>query len=130
MTIPDQNEKLRTILDTEQDLEFAVLIGSRASGKATANSDWDIAVRWRRGLPEMTILLFGERLRNRLAHALQVSDAMIDLVDISSAGLAMRAVIVEEGITLKGGDSIAWSRFLSRTWREIEEFYWESIYAA
>jgi hypothetical protein len=78
----------------------------------------------------MTILLLGERLRNRLAHALQISDAMIDLVDISSAGLAMRAVVVEEGIPLKGGDSIAWNRFLSRTWREIEEFYWESVYAA
>jgi predicted nucleotidyltransferase len=130
MPFLSENEKVRTILDSEQDLEFAVLIGSRSSGKATVNSDWDIAIRWRRGLPKMTILLLGERLRNRLAHALQISDAMIDLVDISSAGLAMRAVVVEEGIPLKGGDSIAWNRFLSRTWREIEEFYWESVYAA
>jgi predicted nucleotidyltransferase len=130
MPFLSENEKLRTILDSEQDLELAVLIGSRSSGKATVNSDWDIAIRWRRGLPKMTILLLGERLRNRLTHALQISDARIDLVDISSAGLAMRAVVVEEGIPLKGGDSIAWNRFLSRTWREIEEFYWESVYAA
>jgi predicted nucleotidyltransferase len=130
MSFLSENEKLRTILDGEQDLEFAVLIGSRASGKASLNSDWDLAVRWRRGLPKMTILFYGERLRNRIAQGLQVADAMIDLVDISSAGLAMRAVIVEEGIPLKGGDSIAWNRFLSRTWREIEEFYWESVYAA
>ncbi len=130
MSSLSENEKLRTILDAEDDLEFAVLIGSRASGKASLNSDWDLAVRWRRGLPKMTILSYGERLRNRIAHGLQVTDAMIDLVDISSAGLAMRAVIVEEGIPLKGGDSIAWNRFLSRTWREIEEFYWESVYAA
>lgn len=130
MSFLRENEKLQTILDGEQDLEFAVLIGSRASGKASPDSDWDFAVRWRRGLPKMTILSYGERLRNRLAHALQVSDAMIDLVDISSAGLAMRAVIVEEGFPLKGGDSIAWNRFLSRTWRDLEEFYWESVYAA
>jgi predicted nucleotidyltransferase len=130
MSLLSENKKLRAILESEQDLEFAVLIGSRASGKASVNSDWDIAIRWRRGLPQMTILSYCEGLRNSLAHALQVSDAMIDLVDISSAGLAMRAVVVEEGIPLKGGDSVAWSRFLSRTWREIEEFYWESVYAA
>ena len=130
MSILRENEKLQTILDGEQDLEFAVLIGSRASGKVSPNSDWDFAVRWRHGLSKMTILSCGERLRHRLAQALQVPDALIDLVDISSAGLAMRAVIVEEGISLKGGDSIAWNRFLSRTWRDLEEFYWESVYAA
>jgi uncharacterized protein len=130
MSILSENEKLQAILDSEKDLELAVLIGSRASGKASLNSDWDFAVRWRRGLSKMTILSYGERLRHRMAHALQVSDAMIDLVDMSSAGLAMRAVIVEEGVPLKGGDSIVWNRFLSRTWRELEEFYWESFYAA
>jgi hypothetical protein len=52
------------------------------------------------------------------------------LIDLPTARLAMRAVVAEEGTPLKGGDSLAWHRFLQRTWRELEEHYWEQIYAA
>jgi predicted nucleotidyltransferase len=124
------NEKLQSVLDDEQDLELAVLIGSRATGKASSGSDWDIAIRWRRGLSFMVVLAAAEKLRNRIAQAVDTSDDMVDLIDMSSARLAMRAVIAEEGIPIKGGDSIAWNRFLARTWRELEEYYWESVYAA
>ena len=122
--------KLSWILEDEQDLELAVLIGSRATGTAVSDSDWDIAVRWRRGIAPMAMLAATERLRSRIARTEQVPDDMIDLIDMSTARLAMRAVIAEEGTPLKGGDAIAWNRFLNRTWRELEEYYWESVYAA
>lgn len=50
---------------------------------------------------------------------------MLDL----TARLAMRAVVVEEGIPLKGGDKLDWHRLLQRTWREMEEHYWEQTYS-
>jgi len=31
---------------------------------------------------------------------------------------------------LKNNESLAWHRFLQRTWRELEELYWEQTYAA
>jgi predicted nucleotidyltransferase len=129
MTGSDTIDIVGRVLLKEMDLELAVLIGSRASGKALPDSDWDIAVRWQRGMSSMAMLSAMEMLRNRIARALDVSEDKIDLIDLPAARLAMRAVIAEEGIPLKGGDSIVWNRFLNRTWRELEEYYWETVYA-
>ena len=71
-----------------------------------------------------------ERLRMTLAEKLGVSEQTVDLIDLPTARLTMRAVVAEEGIPLKGDDSLAWHRFLQRTWRELEEQYWEKTYAA
>ncbi|MDF1581662.1 MAG: nucleotidyltransferase domain-containing protein, partial [Desulfuromonadales bacterium] len=70
-----------------------------------------------------------EEFRNQLARQLNVPVQKIDFIDLSSARLAIRAVVAEEGVVLKGEESIAWHRFLQRTWRELEEHYWEKIYA-
>jgi len=61
---------------------------------------------------------------------LGTSCSCIDLVDIPTARLAMRAVVAEEGVVIKGAETLAWHRFLQRTWRELEEHYWEQTYAA
>jgi hypothetical protein len=71
-----------------------------------------------------------ESLRRRLAGALGIDDTDIDLIDMPQARLAIRAVIAEEGIPLKGEDTLAWSHFLLRTWRELEDFYWNRQHAA
>jgi hypothetical protein len=42
----------------------------------------------------------------------------------------MRAAVAEEGKPLAGEDRSAWARFLRRTWRELEDFYWEKDHAA
>ena len=71
-----------------------------------------------------------ELLRNTLAKRLGMSEVYVDLIDLPTARLAMRGVVAEEGIPIKGGDSLAWHHFLQRTWRELEEQYWEQTYAA
>jgi predicted nucleotidyltransferase len=40
----DSLATLRAALTSEDDIELAVLIGSRTTGLATVTSDWDIAV--------------------------------------------------------------------------------------
>ena len=117
---PDPLARLRTLLAAEPDLEFAVLVGSRAAGTHTAASDWDIALQWRRDLDWMEQLGRTETLRRLLAEALAVPEAAVDLVDAPRANLAMRAVIAEEGVVLAGEDGLPWQRFLRRTWRELE----------
>lgn len=109
--------------------EFAVLIGSRAIGNPQADSDWDVAIQWDYGMGFMEKMSASEEFRNQLAHQLNVPVQKIDFIDLSSARLAIRAVVAEEGVVLKGEESIAWHRFLQRTWRELEEHYWEKIYA-
>jgi predicted nucleotidyltransferase len=121
---------LSDILNDVTDLELAVLIGSRATGACRSDSDWDIAIQWIRGINFIQQLSLTEQLRRTLAKALAAPEQAVDLIDLPTAGLTMRAVVAEEGIPLKGGDSLAWRRFMQRTWRQLEEHYWEQIYAA
>lgn len=122
---------LTDIFTSIASLELAILVGSRATGTARPDSDWDIAIQWSREMDFIQQLAVTEQLRRTLAEKLGTSsEQRIDLIDLPTARLAMRAVVAEEGIPLKGGDSLVWHRFLQRTWRELEEQYWESIYAA
>ncbi len=118
------------MLNNIAELELAILIGSRAIGTARQDSDWDIAIQWIRGKDFVQQLAATEQLRRFLAEKLGVSEQSVDLIDLPTARLTMRAVVAEEGIPLKGGDNLAWHRFLLRTWRELEEQYWEKTYAA
>ncbi|NTV49365.1 MAG: nucleotidyltransferase domain-containing protein [Geobacteraceae bacterium] len=122
-------DQLSDILGVIDDLELAILIGSRATGTARPDSDWDIAIQWSRGMDFIQQLAASERLRMTLAEKLGVPGQSIDLIDLPTARLAMRAVIAEEGLPIIGGDTLAWYRFLQRTWRELEEHYWEKTYA-
>jgi predicted nucleotidyltransferase len=123
-------EALITILQTQPELEFAVLIGSRATDGASLESDWDIALQWSPTLDWLAKLGYTETLRRQLAQAVGVAETHIDLIDLPRSNLAMRASAAEEGKPLIGEDSLAWARFLQRTWREIEDFYWDKLYAA
>ena len=120
---------VQTLRD-EPELVFAVLVGSRALGTARTDSDWDIALQWSHHLDWLTALGKTETLRRTLAQQLNVAPDAIDLIELRRANLAMRASVAEEGIPLAGEDSLAWARFLQRTWRELEDFYWDMHHAA
>ena len=124
------HSKLSAICATIPDLELAIIIGSRASGKARPDSDWDIVIQWVRGLGFIEQLAATEQLRKTISVLLGTSVQLVDLIDLPTARLAMRAVVAEEGVIIKGGDTLAWHRFLQRTWRELEDHYWEQTYAA
>ena len=44
--------------------------------------------------------------------------------------LAMRALVAEEGVVLKGQRSLPCIRFLTHTWAELENFHWRKTHAA
>ncbi len=125
----DELNKLKVLLSQQSDLELAILIGSQAIAKATVTSDWDIAIRWLKKVEPIQRLGKTEILRRLIAKQLKQPEAKIDLVDLTTAGLAMKAAVAEEGILLKGEESLAWNHFLQRTWRELETFYWNKNYA-
>ncbi len=123
-------QQLGQFLATQSELELAILVGSQATGQASSDSDIDIAIRWQKGISSLDALIKTETLRQQLAKQCQVVDTKIDLIDITCSQLPMRALIAEEGLILKGEDSLAWCYFLQRTWRELEMFYWDELYAA
>ncbi|MDO9610547.1 MAG: nucleotidyltransferase domain-containing protein [Serpentinimonas sp.] len=121
---------LIAVLRHVPDLEFAVLVGSRAQGRAQPHSDWDVAIRWQRGLTPWQRLEATESLRLQLAQCLRVGPEAIDLIDLAQARLAMRALVAEQGLVLAGDQGLPWLRFLQTTWAEIEEFHWRQQHAA
>lgn len=121
---------LRDLLRAQDALEFAVLVGSRATGSAHALSDWDIALQWSPALAWIDTLGRTEILRSELARALNIDPSGVDLIELRRANLAMRASVAEEGIPLAGEDRLAWSHFLQRTWRDLEDLYWDQQHAA
>jgi uncharacterized protein len=131
-TLNLNEEALRQCLLNVSQLELAILIGSQVNGKTHSESDWDIAIRWHRQpkINVMTALAQTETLRQTLAQLLNVTDDKIDLIDLTTARLTMRVVVAEEGVVLKGEETLAWHYFLQRTWRELEEYYWNQCYAA
>jgi len=125
-------DALRQCLLQIPQLELAILVGSQARGKTHAKSDWDIAIRWHRQ-PEINIitkLAQTETLRRTIVQLLNVAEDKVDLIDLTYARLIMRAVVAEEGIVLKGENTLAWHYFLQRTWRDLEDYYWSQCYAA
>lgn len=126
----NERSVLEQLLLDEPGIEFAVLVGSRANGSARADSDWDIALQWSPQLDWLVGLGKAETLRSKMAEAMGVPWEKIDLIELQRASLAMRANVAESGIPLKGDDSLEWARFLTRTWRELEDFYWEQAHAA
>ena len=123
-------DDLKPVFSVIPELEFAVLIGSRSNGTAHSDSDWDFAIQWEKEMSFMEQLSATEKMRKHIATYLKIDPSDIDLIDLPTARLAMRAVVAEEGDVLCGHESLAWFHFLQRTWRELEMQYWEEIYAA
>jgi len=122
--------KIKKIFEDNSSLELAILIGSRTNNNATTDSDWDFAIQWQRDISQFKQLQITEELRNKLSKALNTPSDKIDLINIPTAGLAISEIIANEGNIIKGENTLALSRFLLKTWRTVEEFYWESLYAA
>lgn len=104
---------------------ISVMVGSRALGTATPHSDWDIAIWWLDGDDSWQNIGKTEILRRELAKVLDIAEDKIDLIDMQAAGLAMREKIANEGVLIYAQKLLDWMKFLTRTWWEVEQFYWE-----
>lgn len=122
--------QLSKALAAVPELELAVLVGSQVNGTATANSDWDIAIRWMKHISPLDQLALEAKLVQHIAQTLGVHSDLVDLIQLGTAKLAMREVVANQGIPLKGEQTLAWFHFLTQTWAEVEDFYWRKNHAA
>lgn len=123
-------QPLTHALEQFPELELAVLVGSQANGAATTDSDWDIAIRWFKNISPAEQLTLEAKLVQRITQTLGVHPDKIDLIQLNTAKLAMREVVANQGIPLKGDQTLAWFHFLTQTWAEVEDFYWCKNHAA
>jgi predicted nucleotidyltransferase len=89
----NKTEDLKQLLQTIPGIELAVLVGSRANGSATHQSDWDIAIRWERHINGLDSLQRYEELKQQIAGAIDTHKDQIDLIDIPKARLGSRRFI-------------------------------------
>lgn len=129
-SVDDRCLRLQACLASDQSVVLAVLVGSRIHATARDDSDWDLAIMINPALPPTTRFEEMLRLQISLAGGAGIPVEQLDLIDLSAAGLAMREQVANDGLLLKGDNTLVWSHFLLRTWRELEEFSWEQQRAA
>ena len=100
-------ETVRRVLDSFPDIEICILFCSASSGKATPDSDLDLAVAADRPLT-------AER-RLELTQALSsVSNRSIDLIDLmADSGLVLRQAL-SKGVLVRNSNKNPYARIISR----------------
>jgi predicted nucleotidyltransferase len=100
MDTPRLHELTRTLQQTLAEhggIRLAILFGSRATGRATANSDIDLAVRATAPLEAAGKIALIEKLA-------AATGLPIDLIDLSHAGEPLLGQVLKHGIRLLGSD--------------------------
>lgn len=96
-------------------LRALIVFGSRATGDAHAESDWDFAY-------VADVDLDREALREAMASALAVSPDQVDLVDAVRANAALKFEIARDGVVVFERDAAGEDFVVEavRTWLDME----------
>lgn len=115
-TRPDREllQALRQTLAELADIRLAILFGSRATGRATAQSDVDLAVMMAAPMEAADKVALIERLA--LATGMP-----IDLIDLKQVGEPLLGQILKHGIRLVGSDT-DYATLLSRHLFDAADF--------
>lgn len=94
----DLNNRIRQILSRHGDIRLAMLFGSLAEGRATPQSDLDLAVLM--GAP-----LSAETKMTMIGELSQATGRPVDLIDLRVAGEPLLGQILKHGVRLLGSDN-------------------------
>lgn len=94
----DLNNRIRQVLNQHGDIRLAILFGSLAKGRATPQSDLDLAVLM--GAP-----LSAETKMALIGDLSQAIGRPVDLVDLRMVGEPLVGQILKHGVRLFGSDS-------------------------
>jgi len=88
-------DRLKDALEKEENVLLAYLFGSRATGKASQISDFDLAVL----LKDSSLAGIG-RVLFSASKALGVNEDAVDILDLSKAPLRLKVKVLKEGVKL------------------------------
>jgi len=106
---------LRDVLQDDPELLLAYAFGSLASGRASLDSDADVAVLGARPLNV-------ERRRELIRSVAQVTGRPVDLVDLHDAGMPLLRIILTEGRELFCRDRREKDRIVAKMLADVEDF--------
>lgn len=117
MDTPSLHELTRTLKGTLAEhggIRLAILFGSRATGRATAHSDLDLAVRTTASLEVAEKIALIERLA-------EATGMPVDLIDLKRVGEPLLGQILKHGVRLMGSDT-DYAALLSRHLFDAADF--------
>lgn len=103
---PQVHEDLVQCLETEGDIQLAVIFGSIAAGSADPDSDLDIAVDAGRPLGSERRMALIDKLARETGRP-------VDLIDLQQVGEPLLGEIIAGGTRVLGSNE-AWARLVSR----------------
>jgi len=107
-------DRLAQALEGEGDVVLAIVFGSVAAGSADAGSDVDVAV-W-------TDPVLDHERKSDLTRAIALATGRpVDLVDLRSAGVALRREILRHGRTLVDRDPSLRAHLIVRMLGDVED---------
>ena len=92
------NDRIRQVLNQHGGIRLAILFGSLADGRATAQSDLDLAVL-------TDIPLSAETKMTLIAELSQAIGRPVDLIDLRIAGEPLLGQVLKRGVRLFGNDT-------------------------
>jgi predicted nucleotidyltransferase len=92
-------EQLKEAFASFEQIELALLFGSRATGTEHPFSDYDFAVVLRGNSTELP------KLWIELANSLGIGDEQLDLIDLKRASQGLKKAIASNYILLKGNEN-------------------------
>ena len=117
MDMPSLHELTRTLKETLAEhggIRLAILFGSRATGRATAHSDLDLAVRTTAPLEAAEKIALIEKLA-------EATGMPVDLIDLKRVGEPLLGQILKHGVRLMGSDT-DYASLLSRHLFDAADF--------
>ena len=90
--------ELTEILNRQKGLRLAILFGSLATGRATPESDIDLAV-------DLGTPMNAEQKMQLISDLATVTGRPIDLIDLQTVGEPLLGQILKQGIRLHGSDT-------------------------
>lgn len=115
VALPADFDAIARDLAGDEDLRFAILFGSVATGRAGPGSDLDVAVY--AGAP-----LSAEHKRRLIARLAELTGRPVDLVDLRTAGVLVTREVLTRGRLLFCRDRRAYGELAARMVKDAADF--------
>jgi len=112
-------DKLKSYLNTDSNVVFALVFGSTVKGKPGKNSDVDLAIYFEHPLEGLELLAF-------ICTLSDLTDKNVDVIVLNSASAFLRHQVIKYGVALMIKDKLTYTKFREKTITDYQEYIYVS----